>query len=76
MQEHNLDVILSINNHHAAQAAVAKYPAITVPMGYRAKGEPRGATFIAKPFEEDNLLEIAAAFEKVLKARTAPANYN
>src|SRR5690606_30704084 len=34
MNKHNLDAILSINNYHAAFAAVAEYPAITVPMGY------------------------------------------
>lgn len=37
MKEHNLDGILSINNYHAGFAAVAKYPALTVPMGYAEK---------------------------------------
>ncbi len=76
MQEHNLDVVLSINNYHAAYAAVAKYPALTVPMGYENTGEPKNATFIARPFEEAKLLEIGAAFEKSIKARRSPANYN
>ncbi|WP_378187099.1 amidase family protein [Aquimarina sp. W85] len=30
----SLDAILSINNYHAGYAAVAQYPAITVPMGW------------------------------------------
>ncbi|WP_424494561.1 amidase family protein [Salinimicrobium sp. GXAS 041] len=76
MNEHDLDVVLSINNYHAAYAAVAKYPALTVPMGYQASGEPKSATFIAKPFEEDKLLQLGAAFEKETKQRSAPVNYN
>ncbi|MGB7395327.1 MAG: amidase family protein, partial [Pricia sp.] len=40
MDEHNLDAILSINNYHAGYAAIAKYPALTVPMGYQEDGEP------------------------------------
>ncbi len=76
MNEHQLDVVLSINNYHAAYAAVAKYPALTVPMGYQASGEPRNATFIAKPFEEDKLLQLGAAFEEATKQRIAPVNYN
>lgn len=76
MKEHNLDVVLSINNYHAAYAAVAKYPGLTVPMGYETTGEPKNVTFIAKPFEEQKLLELGYAFEKNYKTRTAPKNYN
>jgi amidase len=76
MNEHKLDVVLSINNYHAGYAAVAKYPALTVPMGYQATGEPKNATFIAKPFEEDKLLQLGAAFEKASRQRIAPGNYN
>ncbi|MBT8313145.1 MAG: amidase, partial [Maribacter sp.] len=32
MDKYGLDAILSINNYHASYAAVAKYPALTVPM--------------------------------------------
>ena len=76
MNEHKLDVVLSINNYHAGYAAVAKYPALTVPMGYQATGEPKNATFIAKPFQEDKLLQLGAAFEKASRQRIAPGNYN
>ena len=75
MNEHDLDVVLSINNYHAGYAAVAKYPALTVPMGYEATGQPKNATFIAKPFEEDKLLQLGYAFEQVSKQRKAPVNY-
>jgi amidase len=34
MTEHQLDVILSINNWNAGEAAAANHPCLTVPMGY------------------------------------------
>lgn len=76
MKMHNLDGILSINNFHAGYAAVAKYPALTVPMGYQTDGKPRGLTFIAKPFQEKFLLQWVLAYEQVSKARKLPENYN
>ncbi len=76
MTEHNLDAVLSINNFSAGQAAAAHYPCLTVPMGYQATGQPRGITFIARPFEEDKLLKMGYAFEKATSARKIPADYN
>ena len=75
MDTHDLDAILSINNYHAAYAAVAKYPALTVPMGYKADGEPISLTFIAKSFEEPKLLVLGAAYERLTKARKMPEDY-
>lgn len=76
MTEHNLDAVLSINNFSAGFAAAAKYPCITIPMGYMANGSPRGITFIARPFEEDKLLKMAYAYEQGTKARKIPEAYN
>ncbi|MCM8568205.1 amidase family protein [Gramella jeungdoensis] len=76
MKEHNLDAVLSINNYHAGFAAVAKYPAITVPMGYTSNNAPRGLTFIGKPFTEQQLLQWAYAFEQTTNRRKTPENYN
>ncbi|PTX42406.1 amidase [Christiangramia gaetbulicola] len=76
MQEHKLDAVLSINNYHAGYAAVAKYPAITVPMGYTAENRPKGLTFIGKPFSEEQLLQFAYIFENTTKRRKTPENYN
>ncbi|WP_350287614.1 amidase family protein [uncultured Croceitalea sp.] len=75
MQVHQLDAVLSINNFDAGAAAVAEYPALTVPMGYRASGEPVSLTFIAKQFQEAKLYEFGAAFEALTKARKLPINY-
>lgn len=75
LQEEGLDAILSINNYHSGFAAVAKYPTLTVPMGYKNSGEPISLTFVGKPFSERKLLEIGYAFEQLTKARKMPKNY-
>lgn len=76
MTAHNLNGILSINNYHAGHAAVAEYPAITIPMGYTNEGVPKGLTFISQPFSEKQLLEWAYVYEQGSKMRKAPVNYN
>ena len=75
IDQHNLDAVLSINNYHAGYAAVAKYPALTVPMGYTSKGEPKGLTFIGKPFSEVKLLKLGIAYELISKERKVPVKY-
>lgn len=77
MKEYNLDAVLSINNYHAGYAAVAKYPAITVPMGYSSENHaPEGLTFIGKPFTEQQLLNWAYTFEQTTNRRQTPEDYN
>ena len=73
MAAHELDAVLSINNYHAAYAAVAYYPGLTVPMGYYASGEPAGLTIFAPSHEEERLLGLAAAYEAATKQRRAPS---
>jgi amidase len=70
MTEHQLDIILSINNWNAGEAAAANYPCLTVPMGYTATGQPIGITFISRPFQEDMLLKIMH-----LNRRLKPESY-
>ena len=74
MKAQNLDGILSINNYHAGFAAVAEYPAITVPMGYKYNGQPLGLTFISKPLSEKELLKWAYSYEQASKMRKFPKN--
>ncbi len=75
MDGENLDAILSINNYHAGYAAVAKYPALTIPMGYKETGEPISLTFISKQFQEPNLLKLGRAFETATNLRKTPKAY-
>jgi amidase len=76
MKDNNLDAVLSINNYHAGYAAIAKYPCLTVPMGYKTSGEPVSLTFIGRPFEEQKLLQLGAGFESLTKARKSPVKYD
>lgn len=75
LEEKQLDAMLSINNYHAGYAAVAEYPALTVPMGYKTNGEPESLTFIGQPLSEALLLRIGKAFEDVTRTRKIPENY-
>ena len=76
MNTHNLDAILSINNYNAGNAAAAKYPALTVPMGYTEDGQPKGLTFIARPYQESDLYTYAWLYEKETKLRQVPKQYD
>jgi amidase len=75
MRAFKLDAILSINNYGAGIAAAAQYPCLTVPMGYTAEGNPKGLTFVGRPYTEDGLLQMAAAFERATKMRVGPVGY-
>lgn len=70
-----LDFVLSIANRSAGFAAAANYPCLTIPMGYRNSGEPTGITFIARPYQEVQLLKIGYAYEQATKHRKIPVEY-
>ncbi|MGB3776264.1 MAG: amidase family protein [Leeuwenhoekiella sp.] len=71
----NLDAVLSINNYMAGYAAVAKYPALTVPMGYTNENRPMGLTFIAPGGSEAILLQLGYSYEQISMKRKAPVDY-
>ena len=75
IDNHKLDAILSINNYHAAYAAAAFYPCLTVPMGYSEQGEPKNLTFIAPSFQEHKLYSLGAAYESLTRHRESPKGY-
>ena len=76
LKDDDLEAVLSINNYHSGFAAVANYPTLTVPMGYKNSGEPISLTFIGTPLSERKLLEIGYAFEQLTKVRKIPKNYH
>ncbi len=60
----SVDALVTVSNYATVLYATAGYPAVNVPMGFRAHGEPVGITFFAGAFQEPILLEIASAFER------------
>jgi len=87
MDSHQLDALVMpstspawlidlVNGDHSTgsssqPAAVAGYPAITVPAGY-AFELPVGITFMGRAYSEPTLLKLAYAFEQATKVRHAP----
>ena len=67
--------MISVNNQQASIAALANYPALTIPMGYEEDGRPIGITFIAPPFQEQLLIDVGVQFERLIEARRTPADY-
>jgi len=87
LAEHELDALISPTNGPAwlidhingdsfgigssSLAAISGYPSITVPAGF-ISGLPIGLTFVAKPWNEKQLIEIAYAFEQTTGVRKPP----
>ncbi|WP_255402340.1 amidase family protein [Tenacibaculum sp. SG-28] len=76
LSKKSVSVILSINNYHSGVAALAGYPTLTIPMGYRSSVEPVSLTLIGLPDSEQELLTMGFTFEKQIKIRRSPKNYN
>jgi amidase len=58
--------------HTSGPAAVAGYPAVSVPAGAVA-GLPAGVSFMGRPWSEPRLIGLAYAFEQRAAARLVPA---
>jgi amidase len=87
LQERNLDALLVptssppwtidlVNGDHvlgegSTPAALAGYPAVSVPAGY-ADGLPVGITFFGTAWSEPALIRLAYAFEQATKVRRPP----
>lgn len=50
-------------------------PAITVPMGYTSNGLPAGLQFLARPFDEHILFQVAYAYEQATRHRKPPKQF-
>ena len=87
MDKHKLDAIFAptggpawttdlVNGDHfsggsSTPAAVAGYPAITLPAGY-IRGLPVGLTLFGRAWSEPTLIKLAYSFEQATKVRRAP----
>ena len=88
MAKHKLDALVAptgnpawptdvVNGDHftgssSTPAAVARYPSVSVPMGY-AWGLPVNLSFIGTAWSEPTLIRLAYAFEQITMHRKAPA---
>ena len=67
------DVLLSLDNTFSLFYALGGTPAVTVPAGLDANGQPHGATFVGiRPDTDAALLAVAHAFERAARARIEP----
>lgn len=87
LQQNSLDALIAPTNAPATKidlvngdyfiggtstlAAIAGYPLVTLPAGYR-HGLPVGITFMGGAFSEETLVRLAYAFEQVAPARMEP----
>jgi len=87
LQQNSLDALIAPTNGPATKidlvngdhwlggtstlAAIAGYPLVTVPAGYR-HGLPIGITFMGGAFSEETLVRLAYAFEQRVQVFTAP----
>jgi amidase len=87
MNQHKLDALIAptngpswtidlVNGDHfgggsSEPAAIAGYPAITVPAGF-VHGLPVGISFFGKAWSEGTLIKLAFAYEQATKHRKAP----
>ena len=67
-----VDLLVSLGNSLSGYYAIAGFPALTVPAGYRKAGRPFGLTFVGEPYEDGRLIAAAYAFEQAAQARVAP----
>ncbi len=67
------EVLVSSSSVHAPFYATAGYPAVTVPLGLGAAGQPIGVTLIGKRGEDARLLAFAYAVERATRARVTPS---
>jgi amidase len=70
-----LDALLLLDNRSAGLAALANYPALTLPLGLDEQGQPHGLTLVKPGWEEQALVSLALSVEQLVGARSAPAAY-
>ncbi len=63
MNEHRIEWLVGLSNYLTSAYAPAGFPAVCVPCGTRANGEPVGITFVGPHLSDARLLAAAYAFE-------------
>lgn len=75
MTKQRLDAIAFSNSDHVVLPCTAGAPMITLPFGRDEYDEPRGLTLTARPGQDSQLFELAAALEATGPDRLIPQGY-
>ncbi|MDX2006979.1 MAG: amidase family protein [Meiothermus sp.] len=73
MGDHRVTVLLTVSNALSTPTSTSGFPVVNFPAGYRASGEPIGASIVAGALEDARLIGLAAEVSARLKARKPPA---
>jgi amidase len=72
MLDYDVELLVAVGDPFYVHYCAAGYPAISVPAGRRASGEPVGLAFIGRLGDDATLIRAAFAFEQIARARRAP----
>jgi len=75
MGENDLDAIVYPYSAANWMSPVAAFPSINVPAGYTDDGIGQGIEFMAKPFDESTLIELAYSYEQSSMKREPPKEF-
>ena len=72
LAQHKVDMFVSIANWSTCEYCPQGSPAVCVPMGYKASGEPQSITFFGDFLDDGKLIAAGYAFEQATKLRVPP----
>ncbi len=72
LNAHQLDLIVDLSNYSAAIHAMAGIPALNIPAGYRATGEPLGMTIMGDWLTDPQVIAAGFAYEQAVAVRRNP----
>lgn len=73
LQDNNVRLLVDLSNYATAVYASAGTPALNIPAGYRASGEPNGATLVGDWLDDAFIISAGYALEQALDARREPS---
>lgn len=75
MDGFQLDALITLDYFTSSHLATAHFSAIGIPIGFYADGKPQNMSLIARGKQEQLLIELAAAYEKIVTHRKPPELY-
>jgi len=72
IRDHKVSAIVDINNYATYAYAITGNPAVSVPTGFRADGEPVSITFFGDYLHDALLIAYGYAYEQATRVRKPP----